>query len=88
MSLKLIIRLTYRGGVERVSLNDVGPRLKILPMDILNDIGAGEAEDIIVTHQRARMAREKSATEVGFGEADSLYKRSHCAIENEDALRE
>ena len=55
-------------------------------MNLLDDIGFGQAKDVVVADQRDRPRRELSSMKTLFGKPESLYPGTHRAVENEDAL--
>jgi hypothetical protein len=54
-------------------------------MNLLYDIGFGQAKDVIVASQRDWPRRELSTMETLGRKSESLYPGSHRAVENEDS---
>ncbi len=76
----------HAGGAERVGLDDVGPGLQILPMDLVDRLGLGECQDVNEILQVFRVMRQRSATEVGLVEFQRVNHRAHRTVEHQDAL--
>ena len=57
-------------------------------MYVLNDVGAGDGEDVVVALEGAWVVFEGFATEVVFGEADFLNEATHGAVEEQDSFFE
>src|ERR1019366_3170275 len=83
--LQSVLGLRKGGGVERVRLDDVGAGLKILAVNILDDLGVGNIQEVVVQPQTPRVAGEFLAPVVGLGEIVSLDDGADGAVENHDA---
>ena len=57
-------------------------------MDRLEDVGAGEGEDVVVALQVLRVVPEALPAVVGLGQAVGLHHRPHRAVDDDDPLRE
>ena len=53
--LQMVIGHRDRGGIERIGFDDVGPGLQVLPMNRLDNLRLGQAEQIITPLQVMRM---------------------------------
>ena len=85
MGFRVVIRLADARGVEGVGLDDVRPRLQVAPVDVRHHVGAGEAQEVVVSLQGdGRLGKERAA-EVGFREAAALYHGAHGAVQDEEA---
>ena len=83
-----VVRLRDRRAVERVRLDDVRARVEEGAVDVANDRGLREREEVVVALQRLRPVGEAIAAEVGLVERVALDHRAHRAIEDEDAVGE
>ncbi len=72
--------------VERVGLDDVGARLEEAAVDVGDDIGLGEAEEIAVALEVLVMILEALAAEIGLGELELLQGGAHRAVDDDDAF--
>src|SRR5205807_10607389 len=75
-------------AVERVGFDDVGAGLEVLVMDRGDRIGPREDQEIVVAAQILRVPREPLAAEIRFRQPEALDHRPHCAVKDENALRE
>ncbi len=57
-------------------------------MDLFDDGGGGQAEDVVGAFEVAWMIREPRAAVAGFVEPVALNHRSHRAVEDENAAIE
>jgi hypothetical protein len=80
----------HRDGVrvERVRLDDVGSRLEVEAVDLLDDLGADEGHDLAVVLEVDRMVLEARPAEVRLAEAVPLEHRPHGSVDDRDALPE
>src|SRR5690606_19901931 len=69
-----------------VGFNDVGTRLKVCGVDFMDNIGPGEAEQVVVALQVAGVIREAFAAEVPLFKFVTLYHGAHGAIEHQYPL--
>ncbi len=84
--LQVVVGLGDAGAVEGVGLDDVSAGPQVVQMDLLDDVGASQGEQIVVALQRAGMIPEAGTAEVVFPQLVALDHRSHCPIEHQDAL--
>ena len=77
-----------RGGVEGVGLNDVGARIKISGMNLLDDRRLGQHQQIIIAFEIAWPILETHAPEVFLLQVIALDHGAHRAIQNQDAVGE
>mmetsp|Transcript_27172 Transcript_27172/g.52686 ORF Transcript_27172/g.52686 Transcript_27172/m.52686 type:complete len:264 (+) Transcript_27172:3289-4080(+) len=87
-ALHFIVGLGDRCAVERVCLADIGARTKILLVDLGDDVGAGEHEDVVVALQRRSVALEPFSTEILLLKLVALNHRAHGSIENRNTALE
>ena len=64
------------------------PASRYCAVDLGDDVGPRQHEQVVVAAQIARMRREALAAEIGLGQLVALDHRPHRAVEHEDALRE
>ena len=57
-------------------------------MDVADDLGPGEREQVVVAPERLRVVGEARAPEVVLRERVALDHRAHGAVEHEDAFAE
>ena len=57
-------------------------------MDVEDDVGPRQHEQVVVALQIARMVREALAAEIGLSELVALDHRPHRAVENQKAFGE
>ncbi len=81
-----IVGLRDAVGVERVGLDDVGAGLEIGAVDLLDHVGAGDHQQVVIALQVVGMIDEAPATVIRLAEAVALDHRPPRAVENEDAL--
>ena len=74
----VLVELEARGA-ERVRLHDVAAHAEVAPVDLLDEVGAGEGEEVV---------RPLLAAELGRLELMPLDLRPHRAIEDEDPALE
>ena len=63
---ELVIRLGQTCGIKRVGLDDVGTSRQILLVNPLDDVRAGEQQQIVIALQIVRVIGETLAPEIGF----------------------
>ena len=81
-----ILLLADSVGRESVSGYDVGACLDVKSVDILDDLGCRQAENVVVASQRNRMRSEAFAVKVFGRQPKLLNLRAHSTVQNEDAL--
>ena len=73
-------------GPKGVGFDDVGTGLEEAAVDVLDDVGAGDGEDIAVVEEVFFVREEARASGVGFREAVAADGGAHSAINDENAL--
>ncbi len=86
--LERVVALRNRGRRKRVRLDDVGARRQVRVMDVPDDIGSRQGQQIVVALQVARVVAKPLTAEIRLGEAVALNHCPHRAVEEEDACRE
>ena len=86
--LKAVILQRDRGCVEGVGLDQIGTGFQVVAMDFFDDLGAGEAEEIVASFERERMVPEQAAPIVRFIQAVALDHGAHGAVEDQDSILE
>jgi hypothetical protein len=84
--LETIIGLADRLRVEGVGLDDVGAGLEISVVDLADDRGLGQHEEIVVALEIVREILETRASVARLVELVALDHGAHGAVEDEDAL--
>ena len=84
--LKAVVGLRYPLAVERVCGYDVGTRLKVLSVNVSNDIGSGYVQYIVVTSQLHIGTAVTQAAKIRFRQAAALNHRAHGTVQNKDAM--
>jgi hypothetical protein len=84
--LQCIIGLADRGGVEGVGLADVGAGREIGVVQLGHEVGAGEAQQIVVALQRMAVILEMAVAEIILAEPLLLEHHAPRAVEHEDSL--
>ncbi len=85
-ALHPVIGLGNARGGERVGRDDVGAGRQVRVVDGANDVGARQAEEVVVAAYVARVSAEALAAEVGLGQAVALDERPGRSVEHEDSL--
>ena len=80
-----VIALRDGGRVERVGLDDVRARFQIRGVDVADDIGPAEGEQIVVALQVRGVIGEAFAPVPRLVQGMGLDHRSHGAVEHENA---
>mmetsp|Transcript_21753 Transcript_21753/g.56693 ORF Transcript_21753/g.56693 Transcript_21753/m.56693 type:complete len:385 (+) Transcript_21753:624-1778(+) len=88
LGLQVVVSLADGGAVEGVGLNDVCPAFQVLDVDGLDDVWAGQHQDVIVTLQLIRVVLVAVRTEVSLLQLVSLNHGAHGAVNVRDALAE
>ncbi len=86
--LEAIVGLGDRRGIEGVGLDQVRPGVEIGAVDLFDEVGAREAEQIVVALQVVGMGAQAFAAKVRLLQAEGLDHRAHRAIQDGDALGE
>ena len=71
--------------VEGVGLDQIGARLEIGAVDVTNQIGLGQHQQVVVALQIVRPVGKPLAAIVGLAELVALNHGAHGAVEHEDA---
>lgn len=71
---------------ECVCFDYIGSGYEVFLVDLTNDVGAGEAEYVVVSGHQSGGVFELLSAEVVFGEAVALYHGSHGSIEYKNFL--
>ena len=79
--LQLVIGHGDGRGVEGVGLDDVGAGLKEGPMDVPNEVGLGQGQQVVVSPQFATVIGEPGAAKVAFSQLAGLNHGAHGAIQ-------
>ncbi len=86
--LQPVVGLADRRGREGVRGRDIGPGLEVGPVDLADDVGPGDVQQVRVTLHVALVAREALATEILLGQPPALQEHAPGAVEHDDALGE
>src|SRR5690606_22971784 len=66
--------------------DDIGPGLKVLAVDLIDDVGPHQRQQLVVALEVLAMFGETLPAEVGFAELVSLDHGAHGAVQDQDAL--
>ena len=83
--LHVIVGLADARGIERIGFNDVRPSGKIFAVDVRHDVGAGQAEQVVVSLHLPGYFFKEFAAEIGLCQVVSLYHGAHRTVKNKDA---
>ena len=83
--LHVIVGLADARGIERIGFNDVRPSGKIIAVDVRHDVGAGQAEQVVVSLHLPGYFFKEFAAEIGLCQVVSLYHGAHRTVKNKDA---
>ena len=86
--LEAVVGLGDGGAVERVRLDDVGAGREVLAVDLADDVGPRQHQEVVVPLEVARVVREARPAEVRLLQAAALHHGAHRAVEHEDAAGE
>jgi hypothetical protein len=84
--LEVVIGLGNGLGVEGVGLDDVGPGFEKAAVDVGDDVGPGQDEEVAVALEVLGMAGKALAAEIGLRELELLQGGAHRAVDDDDAL--
>ena len=87
-TVHLVVSERNRLGIERVRLDDIGAGLQILAMDLLNNGGLSEIQEIVVALKVFRPIPEPLASKRGLVQPPLLDHGAHGAIKDDDAFLE
>ena len=82
----LVVGEGDRGSVKGVRLEDVGPRLEVGAVDVADDLGLSDDEEVVVTLELTGVVGEARAAVVRFLQLELLDHGAHRAVEEDDAL--
>ncbi len=85
---QVVVGLRDGGRGEGVGLDDVRAGQKVLPVDLLDDVGAGQREQVAVALDVQRVGRETLAAEVLLAQLLELEHRAHGPVDDDDPLRQ
>ena len=85
---EIVVGLGNDLAAEGVGLDDVGPGLEEAAVDVGDDLGLGDAEDVAVALEVLVVVLETFAAEIGLGQAEALQGGTHGAVDDDDALLE
>jgi hypothetical protein len=83
--LQMVVGLGDGRGAEGVGLDDIGAGGEVVGVDLGDEVGAGEREQVVVALEVVRVGAEAVAAEVRLGERVRLDHRAHGAVEHDDA---
>ena len=86
--LEPVIGLGNGRRIEGVGLDDVGPGVEKTAMDVGDDPGPGDRQQVVVALQVRGMVGEPPAPEISFFELVLLDHGAHGAVEHQDAFLE
>src|SRR5690606_17081921 len=81
-----VICLGNPGGVEAVGFDNIGASFKISPVDISDNVGLGEAQQVVVATQVPVKISKAFAAIILLAQAVALDHRPHATIQDENAL--
>jgi hypothetical protein len=87
-TLEAVVGERDRLRVERVGLDDIGAGVQVLAVDLVDDRGTREREQVVAALELARMVREPGPPEFLLAEPVGLNHRPHRPVEDEDPLAE
>ena len=82
----LVVLLRDRGGAEGIGFDQIRARGQVAFVDVLNDIGPSQREQLIVAFDVPLEVLEALAAVLRFVELEALDHRAHRTIEDGDAL--
>ena len=82
----LVVGLGHRGGAKGVGLHQVCTGRQIAFVNVLNHVGAGEGEQLVVALHVAPKIGKALAPVLRFVQLEALDHGAHCAVQNYDAL--
>jgi hypothetical protein len=74
------------GAAEGVGFGNVGAGLEVLAVNLLDDVGTGEREQVVVALQVVGEILEAFPAVVFLGEIVALNHRAHRPVEHQDAF--
>ena len=83
-----IIRHGDRGGIESIGLQNIRARVKIGGVDIADDFGLGQRQQVVVALEIGSPILETLAAIIRLLQLITLDHGAHRAIQNQDALGE
>ena len=76
----------HPGGAERVRLDDVGPRLQVFAVDLIDRLGLGDRQHVDEILQILAVGGEAPAAVVLLGELVGMDHRPHRPVEDRNPL--
>ena len=73
-------------GIKGAGLDDVGTRLKILAVNLSDDVGASQSEYVVIALKTYLVVDEKICAKILLAHTVALNHRSHRAIKHHDTL--
>ena len=84
--LHAVVGLRDRGGVEGVGLDDIGAGVQVLAVDLLDQFGLCDRQQVEIAPQSYGVVFERIAAVIGFFEGMALQDRAHGAVDDEDSF--
>ena len=84
----MVVGERQRRGVEGVGGDEVRAGFEELAVNVFDDLGPGQHQQVVATLEIVRPVLEPLAAERGFIQPVLLDHRAHGAVENDDALGE
>ena len=84
LRVEAVVGLGDARGRERVRAQDVRAGVEIGGVDVSDGSRLGQAQEVAVAAQVARVVAETLASEIGLGESVGLEHRAHRPVEHED----
>ncbi len=84
LALEAVFGERDRLRIEGVRLDDVGPGREVLPVNVFDDVGAREAQQVVAAFEVLRMVGKLAAAEIGLLERMGLDHGPHGPVENQD----
>ena len=83
---QIVVALGHRSGAEGVGLDHVGAGRQVLLVDLADDVGPHQRQQLVVALEVLVMVLEAIAAEVGLGQLVALDHGAHRAVQDQDAL--
>ena len=84
--LHVIISHGNGGTTEGVGLDNVRTGLKVLDVNLPNNVGAGQRQQVVVPFYIMWKIGKTRSPIVGFGEIMALDHGAHCTVENQNTF--
>jgi hypothetical protein len=82
----MIVGLCDGRSAKGIRFENIRAYGKVLAMNILDDLGLGNREDIVVAFQRKGMILKTLSPEIAFFKVMTLDHRAHGAVDDENTL--